>query len=473
MHNMLNREISDQQLQRTLETLKNGNNEEISDLLNNLESKNIDDNLIQIISGFIEHSDKGIRNAAANYILKNRNLRFPFFIIPFIKSNDISVRNLAGEILINLGSLSVDAIIQVDNKNNIDHIKFIIDVLGLIGDQRASLFIMGVLSSSEDDNVILACIEALGNLQVQNYVDVLILFYDRNDLYKPVVVEALGKIGSKTALNFLISRFQNEDEITKYSILESLGSLGDIDTFFFLLEQINFVNGPLVLALISSIFMLREKFNLDIPFDNRMKNLLLYAIQKGTMEHKKIAFSMINSFDDKDILGASLTLLGEDFELDDMIKNKLFNNIEYIYHEIFRIVNPQLPNLRQVLNLFIEIINYVHEYDVRLNISMLDTRYIANSISGFLNHHDEEVRRYAMEILFNIDQESAILFADSMLNDESAWNRLRLLEMLEKVPDQSPEPIIEKLMKDEDDMVRERAAIIKNLRVNNFSTTLN
>ncbi|MBI5807075.1 MAG: HEAT repeat domain-containing protein [Ignavibacteriales bacterium] len=470
---MLNQKISDQQLQKTLEALKNGSNEEKIDLLNNLSSGNIDDNFIQIICGFVEHSDKGIRNAATNYILRNRNSRFPYFIVPFIKSNDISVRNLAGEILINLGSLSIDAIIQADTENNDDNLKFIIDILGLIGDQKASLFIIGILSSSENDNVVLACIEALGNLKVQAYVDVLILYYDRNELYKPTIVEALGKISSKAALNFLVSRFQNEDEITKYSILESLGSLGDIDTFFFLLEQINFVNGPLVLALISSIFMLREKFNLDIPFDNRMKSLLLYTIQQGTVEHKKIAFSMINSFDDKDILGASLTLLGENFELDDMIKNKLFNNIEFIYHEIFRTVNPRLPNLRQILNLFIEVINYVHEYDVRLNISMLDIRYIANSISGFLNHHDEEVRRYAMEILFNIDQESAILFADSMSNDESAWNRLRLLEMLEKVPDQSPEPIIEKLIKDEDDMVRERAAIIKNLRVNNFSSTLN
>ena len=187
-----------------------------------------------------------------------------------------------------MGTLSVEPLIDFNHQDDNDTLKFIIDILSLIGDQRASLFIMGILSTTENDNVILACLEALGNIRFDGAIEVMILFYDRNELYKPTVVEGLGKIGSKTALEFLVERFPNEDELTKYSILESMGSLGDINTFFFLLEQMSEISGPMVLPLIMSLSALKKKCYLDIPFDNRMKNLLLYTIAEGTLNIKKL-----------------------------------------------------------------------------------------------------------------------------------------------------------------------------------------
>jgi HEAT repeat protein len=347
-------------------------------------------------------------------------------------------------------------------------------VLGLIGEVKASPFIMDILSATENDNVVLACIEALGNIRCDSSVDVMMLLYDRNELYKPTVVEALGKIGSKTALDFLISRYSNEDELTKYSILESLGNLGDIDTYFFLLEQVRDANGPLVWPLISSISVLKEKYNLDIPFDNKMKNLLMYTITEESPEHKKVAFSLIDSFDDKDILCASLNMMGEDYELDELIRSKMFRNVEYIYHDISRIINQNPSNLKNILNLFINAISYVDEYQIQLNISMLEIRNIVHAITGLLSHFDEEVRRSAMEIIFNMDADSALLFIDTMISDENTWNRSRLLELLENIQGEKFNSSIAKLINDDDEMVRERALLIASAKnINQISTNAN
>jgi len=74
-----------------------------------------------------------------------------------------------------------------------------------------------------------------------------------------------------------------------------------------------------------------------------------------------------------------------------------------------------------------------------------------------------------MEILFYVDPETALLFTDSMLEDENVWNRLRLVELIENLPNENVINVLEKLTKDEDEMVRDRAQFVFNLRNNNVS----
>jgi HEAT repeat protein len=459
--------------QNKLEILKKGTSDEKIEVLYSLSAEDLNSEFVKAIAQLVQDEDKGVRNAASMQIINSALPEFAYHVVPYVSSPDISVRNLAGEILLKLGSNAVDAMVQFEHQDDDDTLKFLIDILGLIGDQRASLFVMGILSISENDNVILACIEALGNLRYESSVDVLMLFYDRNELYKPTTVEALGKIGSRAALNFLITKFPTEDELTQYSILESLGNLGDIETYFFLLEQVNTVTGPLVLPLITSISLLKDRFNLDIPYDNRMKSLLMYTISEGTLAHKKVAFNLIETFEDKDILFTSLNLLGEDYELDEMIKSKLFGTSEYIYHEISRVINSKPKNLRHVLNMFQQIIAYVNEYRIPVEVPMLELRGITQSISGLLDHTDEEVRRASMEILFTLDPETALMFIDSMIGDENMWNRIRLVELLEQYPIEAVEVPLKKLTKDEDEMVSDRASFVYNYKTNNVSTNTN
>lgn len=448
----------------TLQKLTSGTSEEKIEVLEILMYEEIPEQFLVSIANCASDKDKGVRSAATTLMLSHPSKTFAEVVVNFVDSSDVAVRNLAGEILIKLGSMSVEPIIKYDHKNDNDTIKFVVDVLGLIQDSSSSKFIMDILSTSENDNVILACIEALGNISYEGAAEIIILLYDRNELYKPTAVEALGKISSPVALNFLMEKFTEEDELTKYSILDSLGELGDIDTYFFLLERINDVSGPLVLPLITSIAKLKDKFSLDIPFDNRMKNLLIYTINEGNPDHQRTAFSMIESFDDSDILTAGLNLLGRDYELDEMIRSKIYSNASFIYREVAKIIHPASENLRNVVNLFASTVSYVKDFQININISILELRGIVHTMSGLLDHHDEEVRKSAMEILFNLDPESALLFVDTMANDENMWNRLRLLEILELIGGENSNSAILKLAGDPDEMIRERAEYIVNSR---------
>ncbi len=451
--------------------IHNYSSEQIIDSLYSLnEIENVDEYTQQICK-LTEHEDKGVRNAATFVILNHRPKKAPEYLVPFISSHDISIRNLAGEILAKLGDISVDALIEYNHERNDDDKKFIIDLLGIIGNPKAASHIIEIFSTTDNDNVILACIEALGNIKYQDAVDILLLFYERNELYKPTVVEALGKMGSQKALDFLISRFNSEDELTKYSILESLGYIGDVNTYFFLLEQIMNVHGPLVWPLITSIFLLKEKYNLDIPFDDKMKSLLMYTLKEGTAEHKKIALSLINVFSDKDILITSLKFLGEDYELDEIVKTKALNNFNFVLEEIPRILNEKPENALNILNLLSTIVTSIFDGEIKSQISLVVIRNIIHSVSEYLTHPDEEVRRSSMEIIFNLDADSGLLFLDSMINDENIWNKLRLIELLENIDKPEANNALARLANEDDEMIKERATQIIELRNKINSTT--
>ncbi len=451
--------------------LEKHSSDEIIDALYSLNESSDVGKFIPQICSLISHEDKGVRNAATMVLLNHQPKEAPSYLVPYISSPDISIRNLAGEILAKLGDLSVDALIEYNHDRNDDDNKFIIDLLGIIANPKATSHIIEVMSTTDNDNVILACIEALGNIRYEDAVEILLLFYERNELYKPTIVEALGKIGSQKALDFLISRFNSEDELTKYSILESLGYIGDVNTYFFLLEQILNVHGPLVWPLITSIFLLKEKYNLDIPFDDKMKSLLMYTLREGTAEHKKIALSLINVFNDKDILIASLKFLGEDYELDEIIRSKVTNNITFIFEEMPRILNEKPENVVHILNLLLSIISHAMNSETQLQISLMMIRNLIHAVSEYLTHPDEEVRRASMEIIFNLDPESALLFIDSMMNDENIWNKLRLIELLETIENSESTNALIRLSQDEDEMVRDKALEVIELRKKINSTT--
>jgi HEAT repeat protein len=414
------------------------------------------DEFVEPVCNCITNPDKGIRNAASLLIINHRPEKSAQYLVQCISSKDIMLRNLSGELLIKLGTKAIQTLIDFNCEKNSDDQKFIIDILGLIGSTKAADHIIGMLSTSEDENVILACVEALGNIRYQDSLDILQLLYNRSELYKPFIVEAIGKIGSPKACSFLLENFLKEDDLTKYSILESLGYVGDVDTYFFLLEQVPNIHGPLVWPLITSLFILKEKYNLDIPFDDRMKNLLMFTLQEGTPDHKKTALSLINVFNDKEILVESLKFLGDDDELDEIIRSKIYKNPEHLFEEFQRIIANSKEKLRQVLNLFYSILSYL-TYEARnFELSLIHRRNIIYTMSELLNHHDEEVRRSSMEIIFLLDSDAALLFVDSMIKDENMWNRLRLVDLLEPINNKVAKEALTKLSEDSEDMIKEK-----------------
>ena len=227
----------------------------------------------------------------------NKNPNIPKYLVPYISSEKISTRNLAGEILLSRKNESVEAMLNYLPDANDDDQKFVIDILGLIGDKRPTDEIISVLKYSRDENVILACIEALGNIKAVEGVDEIISVYEQNELFRPTIIEALGKIGSQECINFINQNYYGVDELTKFSLIESLGDIGNEESFNLLINDIQYLESAYKWAAIETIGKLEEKLELELPSEVELKKSLIETLQSADLQYKKSAVRLVILFD--------------------------------------------------------------------------------------------------------------------------------------------------------------------------------
>ena len=126
-----------------------------TEALYNLTFEEVDSETVKLIARLIEDKDKAIRNAASNFLIQNSHQSIAAFVIDYISSDDISIRNLAGEILLKKGSSSIETICaKLPEITNDDDIKFLVDILGLISDKCAEDLIIDILTKNQNENVI-------------------------------------------------------------------------------------------------------------------------------------------------------------------------------------------------------------------------------------------------------------------------------------------------------------------------------
>ncbi len=439
-----------------------------AETINQIESESLTEAVAEKLCNLLYDDDKWVRFSTSVKLKSLTNDFIPYMLTRFIPSHDIALRNLAGDILLSKRSDSLQALIDFLPAGNDDDKKFAADLIGLIGDNSAAPSILELLKNTDNDNVILACIEAFGNMQTETAVDEIIVAYDKNEVFKPTSVEALGKIGSEKALRFIISRYEKEDPLTQFSMIEALGLIGSEETYFFCLDQLNKTTGPLTWPLLHSIYQLKQKFGFDIPYDEKIKNSILYTLKEGEAKYKLAAAHIVSSLGDTDLLVETLNVLGIDPELDDEIKSKVFENAGTLLPKLTALIKTCPSGLKNLLSILEELMLMNRQRFISF-ISPIELRNLVDGFAGCLENPDEETRKLAMELLFGLDSDSAMLFTDTMLGDTNIWNKLKLVELLDGLNDERSIEALKKLSEDSEVMIADRASFALSSR--NISMT--
>lgn len=274
-------------------------------------------------------------------------------------------------------------------------------------------------------------------------------------MLKPVVVEAIGKIETSESLEFIVDKFNCEDDLLKFTMIESLGEIGNQDTFYFLLSKINELKGALIWPLLEAIYKLKTRYDLEVPFDEKIKKCVLDTIINSEPKYQITAAYLVSVFDDPEILFACLSIFGMDMELNELLYRKFMENKEIIISRIYNAIDNSNEYVASVL----ELLNNIIQDDpaVIQKLSALDKRRLTEALSNSLTNPDEVVRITAAELLFAVDTETALLFIDTMTADENFWNRIRILDIFSEIDHSQITESIEKLVNDPEEMVREKA----------------
>jgi HEAT repeat protein len=450
-------------LKEQLESLKSDNPEVRSSAIDSFENTALNSEAAEALCSLVSDPDKGVRNSLSILFSNNDNELIPQYLVSFIPAKDLSVRNFAGELLLKIGSPAVKALLDSIDKGDHDDKKFIIDILGLIGDRIASSKILDVLNSSDEDNVILACIEALGNLSAENSIRQIINFYPKNELYRATIIEALGKIclladqsEVAEAREFVQSKYDGDDELTKFSIVECLGNIGDESTFTFLLKKLEESQGPLQWSIIKSISLLKEKYDLLVIPNQYVINAILYTITEAECFYKQAAVHILPSIDTKEVMRQCLSLYSSCTEIDDLLKPKFFDRTELLYEASSELIALGEIDVKPILLLINEAWDMPGNEKEKFNLSV-HRKALIDSLITCLDDPDEEVRMITIEMLFSIDKTNTVYFIENFVEDPNVWNRLKVIDMLENVSLPKAEEILKKLADDEEEMVSEKA----------------
>lgn len=437
--------------------------EKIRTTVENFQLVEMPDEIVEFVTAKLLSKDNGIKDTITKVLISNKNKNIPKYLVPYISSEDLAARNLAGEILLKRKNESIEAMLNYLPKANDDDKKFIIDILGLIGDPQPAKEIIGILKFSNDDNVILACVEALGNLKTDIGFNEMIAVYKQNELFRPTVIEALGKIGTNESISFINKNYYGADELTKYSLIESLGNIGNKESFEMLINDVQYLKGAFKWVAIETIGKLQEKLNLTFPQNIDLKNSLIETLETADIQYKKASVRLVCLFNNEELLEKVLNIYGIDEEIDQKLYKYFSNNKISFFKKVSQYLKQKPQNINQIIKLMIEMIQLDSGESLQL-LDELELRTIVEQLTSQLTNSDEEIRSISMELLFFLDAETALIFSDIMVEDAVSWNRLKLLEIIKNGEHPQITTILKTLSNDEDEMVRENAQVILNER---------
>lgn len=390
------------------ESVRRGAVKEIADK----KDKNAVKILIEILT---KEKNPGVLEAISSSLVEIGGSDVAVKMIPFLTSEDEYLRNLAYEILTNIGQDSIDMLVGLPGDANKDVKKSAIEILGEIGDVKAVPHLKEVLFDS-DVNIVCAAAEAIGKIGDKDAIDALIKKYNiSNEYVKYSCIVALGKIGDTKSVDFLLSALHSKELFVQYGIIEALGRIGDKKAVKHLIPLLESNDSLIYKAAMNSIGRIDIK-SFDTIFketDNKsLINCILSSLDDSNVRLKRYALIALAS--------AGVLVVAED-----LLKIYLENE------ELMPFVVQNLIKMGRS--------------DLRLLFSIL-------------GNEDERARALAATILGDVQNEQALFMLKELARDNSPIVRCSAVKALGKLLNESNSYILTNLLKDEDNMVRMAAA---------------
>jgi len=292
----------------------------------------------------IEDPDLGIRELAADYLSQVDGDLGARLLVRFLGHQDIGTRNLAAEILVKIGPDAVQPLLdEIENEDH-DVRKFIVDVLGLIKDERAVTALCGRLSDGSV-NVVCSASEALGEIGCERAVGPLITVFHRYEDARMPTVEALGKIGDETALEHLGQFLNTDDPMIRFAVVEAIGNIGSLDSVPQLLPYLDETDGVLaevaMTAIISISYLNNGRLDHKLPLD-RFTEFLFNGVRSGSRKITEFTLSRLENWHDSNVIANLLAVLDRFSEGDRVRLAEIFEAVGSDANEVIIVCFPTM-----------------------------------------------------------------------------------------------------------------------------------
>lgn len=218
-------------------------------------------------------------------------------VIPLLRSEDPPVRNIAMDVLREVGKSDVSALAALMDDEDPDLRIFGADILGSTGSAVAVPVLGRALLKDPEVNVRYQAAVSLGELAYPEAAAALNHALDDDEWVKFAVIEALVKVKAESSVGAMLMALGNSSPLVASNIVEALGEMGYIKAAPMLIERLPAYKGPLANRMVRAIVQLVGAKSLNLLGKEQYKTLMEY---------------MLNALDDEDeqIQDAAIAGLG-------------------------------------------------------------------------------------------------------------------------------------------------------------------
>ena len=215
----------------------------------------------------------GVQEAAEQALRKIPDPSTVRAVLPLLESDNVAVRNLAMDILRQLGSRDLDSLLEMLERPDPDLRIFAADILGATGDVRAVRVLCRVLLNDSEVNVRYQAAVALGDIASPAAAQCLNKALGDDEWVQFSVIEALIKIRDESSVDALVGFLGKGSELVDSMIVEALGEAGNLKAVPMLLESLEPSNPALRNKIVQALVKLLGERTLTLLSPREQKML--------------------------------------------------------------------------------------------------------------------------------------------------------------------------------------------------------
>ena len=261
----------------------------VIDLLQSQESENIREGaylagqsaMQEAIPSLVTHiqsSDIGVQEAAERALRKIGGANAVTALIPLLRLEDAPVRNIAMDLLRNVGVKNIDALFQLLHDDDPDMRIFASDILGSTANILAVPHLCNALLRDPEVNVRYQAAVSLGNLGFQEAVVSLNSALEDEEWVQFSVIEALIKLRVESSIGALLKALDSSSDLVASVIIDALGESGNIKAVPLLIRRLQATTGPLRNKIVTSIVKILGEKSLNLLGEKDRGDLYDYML---------------------------------------------------------------------------------------------------------------------------------------------------------------------------------------------------
>lgn len=236
---------------------------------------------VDLLCKQVSSSNIGVQEAVEYALRKLRGKKTVRGMIPLLRSEDAPIRNIAMDILREIGSDDMESLQALMRDNDADIRIFISDILGFTASRLAVPLLSEALLKDPEVNVRYQAAVSLGNLAFPEAVDALGQAMHDEEWVQFSVVEALTKIRADSTINALVQSMSMCSDLVASIIIDALGEIGNIKAVPLLFKSLEKASTPLRHKAVKAIVQILGGRSLSLlsPKDQvRFRTYLLDAL---------------------------------------------------------------------------------------------------------------------------------------------------------------------------------------------------